>query len=269
MFLKKVFIKWLCLSFVRANRTAVSWLWAFFFYKFKGKGVSFWNLDHLSSYDVLLWSPVQYLVPSYVYHLLWDDQYPEKGYYSMKEEWNWCYFYVCLGVFLWYLLMFFFYLLCKRKLRFQCSWLVVCILLWSYSTKKMWMKCFDKCVIDLCITRIWSVINICFSSYLFKLSDSVFICSPEARGILFISSFACLRLLIIKCLLKFAARRSPDLFISSGKYYYHCCAGPMRAVCIMAIRFKIQASWHGESVCSVSAFITIFAVLALNKSSVV
>ena len=60
-----------------------------------------------------------------------------------------------------------------------------------------------------------------------------------------------------------------NFLLSSGRCEYHCCAGPIRAFWIMAIRFKIQVSGNGESVCSGPAVITIIAVIAVKKSSVV
>ena len=60
-----------------------------------------------------------------------------------------------------------------------------------------------------------------------------------------------------------------SFFNSSGKCEYHCCAGPRRAFCIVAIRFRFHVYWYGESVCSGPAVIAIFAVKALRESSVV
>ena len=58
-----------------------------------------------------------------------------------------------------------------------------------------------------------------------------------------------------------------SFLISSGRCEYHCCAGPIRAVCMMAILFRILVS-YGESVCSGAAVNTMFAVIAFKKSSV-
>ena len=43
----------------------------------------------------------------------------------------------------------------------------------------------------------------------------------------------------------------------SDKCEYHCCAGPINAFCIMAIRFIIHGSWYVETICSGSAVIAI------------
>ena len=58
-------------------------------------------------------------------------------------------------------------------------------------------------------------------------------------------------------------------FFSSGKCDRNCSAGPMRPVCIMAIRFRIHASQYDQPVCSGPPVITIFAARAFKKSSVV
>ena len=101
-------------------------------------------------------------------------------------------------------------------------------------------------------------------------SANVLICSPESRIMLSNHSLAC----VCDCWLSnfcWNSWRNPCrfFFISSARCEYHCCAGPIRTVCIMIIRFKVQASWYGESVCSGPAIITMFSVIAFKKSSVV
>ena len=105
----------------------------------------------------------------------------------------------------------------------------------------LWFEIFYRAILDDCVSSALtnaSIISALRTSgalltYAFRLicsilSASVFICSPEARNMLFNNSFACVCDGWLSYVFWNSGQNSCQVFfISSGKFEYHCCAGQL------------------------------------------
>ena len=260
LFLKVWFVEWFCVSFIRTCGNAMPWAWTFFKQNFRKSGfpLKFGSFVYmcrttLTPYAIscsIAWISLTVRWSISKERLLIEEERDEFVF-------NWC---LSMCVLMISSLHFFSTKCANRSVS---------------SAVGLWFANFFSVILANCgssaLTSASFICAICISGALLKyasrvicstLSAKVLICSPEARVMISNKNFYCdcdcLPILFFQI-----------FFMSSGRCEYHCCAGLIRDVCIMAIRFRIQVSWYGESVCSGPAGITMFGKIAFRKASVV